>query len=38
MLAIDSFLVLFEDQTNLQIPTEELAIILAKMGLLESLT
>lgn len=37
MLAIDSFLVIFDEQTNLQIPPDELSVILARMGLLETL-
>ena len=37
MLAIDTFLVIFEEQTSLQIPQEDLSIILARMGLVENL-
>jgi hypothetical protein len=37
MLAIDSFFVICEDQTNLQIPNEEFSILLARMNLLENL-
>lgn len=37
MLAIDSFLVLFDDQTSLQIPLQDLTIILCKADLIEAL-
>jgi len=37
MLAVDSVLVIYDDQTNLQIPAEDLSVILTRMGLLENL-
>ena len=37
MLAIDSFLVIFDEQTNLQLPAEELSCVMARQGLVEGL-
>lgn len=38
MLAIDSFRVIFDEQTNLQITKEDLSALLTRMGALENLT
>jgi hypothetical protein len=36
MLAIDSFLVLYDEQSNIQIPHDDLSILLCRMGLIEN--
>ena len=37
MLAIDSFVVIYDEQTNFQVPASDLSVILSRLDLVENL-